>query len=492
MRQTLLIFLFAVALPSGALTWLAVQSLQHQQLLSEREQTLLVQNAVDAVAKHADQLLDQQTTEFVEKVNLLLEGKDASIIAAQFDAQLRKSWPKADVGFSVLLPSLRCPSPVTGSSLLATRFLQDNLQFLCSTTNTPIYSKGSTLSYGEETPKRKITPAWGPPNAGASASSSTLPREADFRSIVEGQSQGILSRFVQNELSTMTWYRPEKTPNYVFGAQIPLATITALLNDPSFQNTIQSQLASWLKPHPELLSEIRVKVLDDHGNPIGSESADEKTDWKHPFVAAEISESLPHWEIAAYLSNPDSLAASSMKAKWRLGSIIAFLALAITTGSILILRQVQRQLLLARQKTDFVSNVSHELKTPLTSIRMFSELLSDEQETTPEKRSQFLSIIQSETARLTRLINNVLEFSRMEKKERPFDLAPLDLRDVIGKTCEDYSPALTQDEFSFECQLPGSPVPVQADHDALSQVMLNLLSNAQKYSSGTRDIKVSV
>src|SRR6185503_11483266 len=109
-------------------------------------------------------------------------------------------------------------------------------------------------------------------------------------------------------------------------------------------------------------------------------------------------------------------------------------------GSWLIVLDLRRQLTLARQKTDFVSNVSHELKTPLTSIRMFSEMLSDDRVEDPAKRRHFLGIISAEAARLTRLINNVLDFARLERGEKNYQFAACDFAGLARETVESYRP----------------------------------------------------
>jgi len=166
--------------------------------------------------------------------------------------------------------------------------------------------------------------------------------------------------------------------------------------------------------------------------------------------------------------------------------------LAIGVGSWLIVSDLNRQLTLARQKTDFVSNVSHELKTPLTSIRMFAELLAEDRVADRGKQRSYLNIITSEAARLTRLINNVLDFSRMERGEKKYSLRDCDLAGVVREVAETYRPHLENNGFKFECALPASPISVRGDADALAQVVVNLLSNAEKYSDSRKEICVEV
>jgi signal transduction histidine kinase len=212
--------------------------------------------------------------------------------------------------------------------------------------------------------------------------------------------------------------------------------------------------------------------------------------WKRPFVATEIGEALPHWEIAAYLVNPARLTRAAHTAKLTLGLLIATLVLAIGIGGWLIVTDLNRQLALARQKTDFVSNVSHELKTPLTSIRMFSELLAEQRVSDPAKQRSYLQIITAETARLTRLINNVLDFSRMERGEKKYNVRDSDLLDIVHETVETYRPHLENCGFELEYARAPGELPILADTDAIAQVVVNLLSNAEKYSSGEKKILV--
>jgi len=132
------------------------------------------------------------------------------------------------------------------------------------------------------------------------------------------------------------------------------------------------------------------------------------------------------------------------------------------------------------------------LKTPLTSIRMFSELLAEGRVPDPDKQHAFMRIITSEAARLTRLINNVLDFSRLERGEKTYHFAPHDLVGVVRETVAMYRPHLDASGFRLSCELPNQPLYVHGDRDALSQIVVNLLSNAEKYAGDQKELDLRI
>jgi signal transduction histidine kinase len=209
-------------------------------------------------------------------------------------------------------------------------------------------------------------------------------------------------------------------------------------------------------------------------------------------VATEVGEALPHWEMAVYLLDPGKMARAAETVKLTLGLLIAVLLVAIAIGGWLIVTDLNRQLALARQKTDFVSNVSHELKTPLTSIRMFSELLAEGRVAEPEKRQSYLNIISADASRLTRLINNVLDFSRMERGEKKYHFEKSDVVALARETVDAYRPHLESNGFRVDARWPEAEININGDRDALAQVVVNLLSNAEKYSSGQKEIAMEI
>ena len=144
-----------------------------------------------------------------------------------------------------------------------------------------------------------------------------------------------------------------------------------------------------------------------------------------------------------------------------------------------------------RLKSDFVSNVSHELRTPLALIRMYAETLEMGRLAGEGKKQEYYATIVKETERLTHLVNNLLNFSRMEAGRRPYALAPVDLNAAVGRVLDSFSPHLKSEGFAPVVSLdPGVP-PVRADLEAVQEAVINLLDNAVKYSGAQRYLRVA-
>ncbi len=233
-------------------------------------------------------------------------------------------------------------------------------------------------------------------------------------------------------------------------------------------------------------------VLDFKGSPVLTPQIKRDYDWKMPFVSREISELLPRWEVAAYITSPELITRRARFTQLVIGMLVMVFFASIITGIVLIYRSLKTELQLARQRTTFVANVSHELKTPLTSIRLFSEILREGRQTDPARRRKYLDIMVSETERLTRLINNVLDFSRSRKGTRIYDKSVFDAALLTSELVENQRVRLEHNHYTLSLRMTKFPLEVEADPEALKQVILNILSNAEKYSSSHRWIEVSV
>jgi signal transduction histidine kinase len=179
--------------------------------------------------------------------------------------------------------------------------------------------------------------------------------------------------------------------------------------------------------------------------------------------------------------DPDRLKQqTAMLSRWYFG-IVAVVFAAVAMGLASLWRNVRAQISLARKKDDFISAVSHELRTPLTSIRMYSEMLERNWVSSQEKLGEYYRNMKQESERLSRLIDNVLDFSRMQRGRKQFNFAVGDLNACVADTIEVMRPCAAGAGFAIEADL-GAIAPFRFDRDAIAQIVVNLLDNAVKYA----------
>jgi signal transduction histidine kinase len=171
--------------------------------------------------------------------------------------------------------------------------------------------------------------------------------------------------------------------------------------------------------------------------------------------------------------------------------ILGGLSLLLAGGIFLTYRNVSKEMALARLKSDFVSNVSHELRTPLALIRLYAETLELGRLTNPEKREEYYSIIRKESERLSALINNILDFSRIEAGRKEYEFRETDLRELVHNTLESYRYQIEQHGFTFEEKI-GEVPPLKVDREAMARSLVNLVNNALKYSQDRKYIGVNL
>jgi signal transduction histidine kinase len=171
--------------------------------------------------------------------------------------------------------------------------------------------------------------------------------------------------------------------------------------------------------------------------------------------------------------------------------MMAILAAVMALGVFLVARALAREVRLAELKSNFVSSVSHDLKTPLALIQLFAETLELGRLKNTDRATEYYRIINSEARKLTRLINNLLDFSKIEAGLRLYRLKPSDLTEVTERVLESLQSQFRHNQFTVTARL-GATVPVMIDPEAVEQALENLLSNAMKYSPESREILVEV
>lgn len=172
-------------------------------------------------------------------------------------------------------------------------------------------------------------------------------------------------------------------------------------------------------------------------------------------------------------------------------AFIAIMAIAIAAASTFGLRYTIRQLELAQLKSGFVSNVSHELKTPIALIRLAVETLEMGRVNNEAEREKFIGTIGRETMRLSRLVDNILDFARLEAGQKVFRFESVDVLALVRETLESFRLRLEDQGFAVAVDLPESLPPVRADATALTHCLLNLLDNAIKYSRQRRELRIA-
>jgi signal transduction histidine kinase len=196
------------------------------------------------------------------------------------------------------------------------------------------------------------------------------------------------------------------------------------------------------------------------------------------------------WEVGVRSSGmtPEQWAKVNFAMNMGLGLLLALLLLG---GLTLAFRAAGRELKLSQMKSTFVSNVSHELRTPLASIRVFAEFLRLGRVRDPERIAEYGEYIETESRRLSQLINNILDFSKIESGAKTYQFEPADLRGVVDNTLKTLEVRLKHTGFEIDLDVPDRPLPpVSVDRGAIRQALSNLLDNAAKYSGDSRRIVV--
>jgi len=193
----------------------------------------------------------------------------------------------------------------------------------------------------------------------------------------------------------------------------------------------------------------------------------------------------PFWELS--LSKPRN---SGRHEALVFGGVTLLVLSVLGLGVFLLVRDAGREAAVSRLRADFVSGVSHELKTPLTLIRLYGETLLHGKGFPEEERTDYYRIITRESERLTQLLDNVLDFSRIDRGQKQYQLQEGDLAPVVRQTVDLYGDYLRRRGFSVEVDLQADLPPIAFDAQAISQAVLNLMDNAAKYSEASRFVAV--
>ena len=273
--------------------------------------------------------------------------------------------------------------------------------------------------------------------------------------------------FWENQLFMLGWVENER--GWVWGLELEMMTLLSRLI-----NVLPDDVAD---SYALLDGQGRVMHQSGAGDPATAAA-----------VTVPIGSTLPHWQVSVYAAAGVGAAVESTLVLSSL--VVATFVAAILVGGTLLRRQAQAHLLDAQRKTTFVSNVSHELKTPLTTIRMYAELLNEGRVRDQDRRRSYLDTIVAESQRLTRLVNNVLDFSRVEQRSKSYRSEEVDVAATLEEIVQTQRMRLEASGLHLEFETAEKPIVVRTDRDVVEQVVLNTLDNAIKYGAAGGELRI--
>jgi signal transduction histidine kinase len=207
-------------------------------------------------------------------------------------------------------------------------------------------------------------------------------------------------------------------------------------------------------------------------------------------VSVTVGDELPAWRVALYQPAGMSPRAAARRQITLFTTAFGLLLVVIAAGLVATYRLVRGERQMARLKADFVANVSHDLKTPLSLIRMFAETLEMGRVADEGRRQEYYRVIIRESERLSRLIDNVLDFSRIEGGRQTYDIVPTAVEPLVRDTVESFDYLLAEQAFDVRVEVAADLADVPLDGAAVGQALANLIDNAIKYSGETKSLAV--
>ena len=258
-----------------------------------------------------------------------------------------------------------------------------------------------------------------------------------------------------------------------------------------------SALISGFKIDLKKMAEHSIKLLIPQGIRFEYEIELIKDDinaaqYGHSLISTSmISPLCPNTTLLIRLKNENMVEERVTRASWIYGVSIILLLGGMILGVFLIIKDFHRERKLSKLRSEFVSNVSHELKTPLTSIYMFAESILLGRVKSGSEQKEYLGIILKETERLKRLINNILDFSKKEKGKLEYNFTEVNISEVVNYAINNLEYWIIEKEFTINTKIEDNIIGL-ADADALKQAIINLLSNSINYSHERKKININL
>jgi signal transduction histidine kinase len=261
-------------------------------------------------------------------------------------------------------------------------------------------------------------------------------------------------------------------------------TTGMVIDFPAYLKYVSDKLITKIDPD----SSINVKIEDNSGRLIFYKVLKEET----RYLSFPFPENLPRYKLLLSENKPGFISTILKAGSGIYLFIFILIALFMILGFAFTIYTLNVELRLNKMKSEFISNVSHELKSPLTSIRMMTEMLHHNRVETEERKSAYYSTMLEESEHLSHLIDNILDFSRMEDDRKKYEFVDLDLDELLQKFLESTRESLPEPGFNIRYSCPDRVPEIQADKNAILQVFYNLVDNAMKFSDTSREIDIKL
>ena len=450
-RKVAVILLLIVVLPVGLLTWLSLRMAHNEQQVATAQVQALVQAQLGGV--------DEAINGYFRA---LQDDWLARLQKRTLDTQALKELPQ-ELGLvqQVLVIGADTkrvyPPPDAPLSEAEKKFLQRTAAIW---DNPSLLTQGAALA----------------PVAPEGSSFASKRYMADVNSAEAGPPQsGWYTWHWDAELHHMFWLRDAQ--GRLVGLELSpvalLADIIGRLPSTNVADTTQANSAT--------------RLANGNGQTLYEWGAYRPGEREKSLAMRPLSHPLGTWKLEFF--GPTLAAASAVKT-WVVALALLALGAALAGLAVYLYREHSREVRLAQQRVNFVNQVSHELKTPLTNIRLYAELLENEVELTADdaaeggtsKAQKYLGIITAESLRLSRLIANVLRFGQFQKAQFSLALQPGRVDEVVQRCLEAFKPALDAKSIAVQLRTDAAGL-VMLDAQALEQILNNLLSNAEKYAA---------
>jgi signal transduction histidine kinase len=326
--------------------------------------------------------------------------------------------------------------------------------------------------------------------AGLLDKNSDLIRGAGLKRLIEVEERSI--RFAEQFPTTelLDGWEPNRlqpvkiaeTPYYAVAHRTSRGICAALLSSDDVTRTLGEYARKFQDRN------VDYQIVDERGNLV---AGTDRTVLE-PFAEQPVSRYFPDWTTRLFFKDAGILqkAADERIALYTWTGVLV-IGLILASGAVAA-KSLGKQVKLNRLKNDFIATVTHELKTPLASMRVLVDTLLEGNYRNPQQVTEYLQLVSRENERLSRLIDNFLTFSRMERNKQAFQMRLVSPASVARTAAQAVKTKFSRGACQFETDIPEDTPAIEADHDAMVTVLVNLLDNAYKYSYDNKQIKLRV